>query len=402
MRILIISPHVPPRHCGVADHIAIQIRELVKQKHRITILTGIENTKRKVLIDNANILPLIKKWDFRAFFGLRTAIKIFNPDVIHIHYQISMYDGKSFITIVPFLIKITRKRIKTVVTLHDLRPPYLFPKAGMLRKIFVYFLAKYSDAVIVSNALDYRELSNKLPKRILERIYLIPIGSNLIIERILNAGKAKKGFKDEDFILGFFGFVAPDKGVETLLEAFGRLRYKHDNLKLLIVGGMGYSKGNFNVYFKKLDSIISAYSMEHDVIFTGYVDKDKLELYLSIVDICVLPYTEGVTTRRTTFFTVMSMGIPTVTTCVNREYLPEGLEDGKNVRLFKPNGVNKLVSILKGLIYSGEEREQIGEAAHTWSLKYSHDRIYNEIGNIYSILTAASFYNEGRKKENHL
>ena len=97
MRILIISPHVPPRHCGVADHIAIQIRELAKQKHRITILTGIENTKRKVLIDNANILPLIKKWDFRTFFGLRTAIKIFNPDVIHIHYQISMYNRKSFI-----------------------------------------------------------------------------------------------------------------------------------------------------------------------------------------------------------------------------------------------------------------------------------------------------------------
>jgi len=54
MRILIISPHVPPRHCGVADHVAIQIRELAKQKHRVTILTGIENTKRKVLIDNKN------------------------------------------------------------------------------------------------------------------------------------------------------------------------------------------------------------------------------------------------------------------------------------------------------------------------------------------------------------
>jgi glycosyltransferase involved in cell wall biosynthesis len=386
----------------VADHIAIQVRELAKRKHRITILTGIENAKKKVLIDNVNILPLIKKWDFRAFFRLRNAINIVNPDIIHIHYQISMYNGKSFITIVPFLIKIFGRKIPTVVTLHDLNPPYLFPKAGMLRKIFVYFLAKYSDAVIVSNALDYRELSEKLTQKNFNRIHLLPIGSNLNIKKIPNTKKTAIGFKNKELILAFFGFVAPDKGIETLLEAFGKLRYKHDNLKLLIIGGMGYSKGNFNVYFKKLGSIISAYSMEHDVIFTGYVDKEKLELYLSIVDICVLPYTEGITTRRTTFFTVMSMGIPTITTCVDEEYLPEGLEDGKNVRLFKPNGVNKLVSILKGLIYSGEEREQIGKAAYTWSLKYSHDRIYSEISNIYNILTTASFYDEGIKKENHL
>jgi len=217
----------------VADHIAIQIRELAKQKHRITILTGIENTKRKVLIDDANILPLIKKWDFRAFFGLRTAIKIFNPDVIHIHYQISMYDGKSFITIVPFLTKIFGRKMRTVVTLHDLNPPYLFPKAGVFRKKMVLFLAKHCDAVIVSNNLDYQELYTKLKQKNFNRIHLLPIGSNLNIKKIPNTKKTAIGFKDKELILAFFGFVVPDKGVETLLEALGKLRYKHDNIKLL-------------------------------------------------------------------------------------------------------------------------------------------------------------------------
>jgi glycosyltransferase involved in cell wall biosynthesis len=384
MRILIISPHIPPRHCGVADNIAIQVRELAKRGYKISILTGIENAEIATLNGNADILPLITKWDFRAYRGIKRAIKVTKPDIIHIHYQITMYNRKAFITIVPFLIKTFRKEIKIVTTLHDLNPPYLFPKAGVLRKKLVLFLAKHSDAVIVSNKLDYQELSTKLSQRVLERIYLIPVGSNLFLKKIPNAKKTEIGFKDEEFIMAFLGFVAPDKGIETLLEAFGKLKKEYDNLKLLIIGGKGYSKGNFNSYLQKLDSIIATYAMKNDVIFTDYVDDiKKIELYMSIVDICVFPYVEGVTTRRTTFFTAMSMGIPTVTTCANRNYLPEGLKDGENIRLFKPYNTNELISILKDLIISEKERKALGTMAHTWSLEYSIDKLYGELDAIY-------------------
>ena len=384
MRVLIISPHIPPRRCGVADHIAVQVEELAKRGYKISILTDIENAKIATLNDEADILPLITKWDFRACRGIRKAIRVTKPDIIHIHYQISMYNVRAFITIVPFLIKTFRREIEIVTTLHDLNTPYLFPKAGMLRKKLVLFLAKHSDAVIVSNNLDYQELSTKLAQEDLRKVHLIPIGSNLNIKKIPNMKKAVMGFKDEELIVAFFGFVAPDKGVETLLEAFGRLTREYDNLKLLIIGGRGYSKGNYNSYLQKLDSIIATYAMKNIVIFTEYVDDiRKIELYMSIVDICVFPYVEGVTTRRTTFFTAMNMGIPTVTTCASRNYLPEGLKDGENIRLFEPYNTSELMSILKDLIVSETERKTLGTMARTWSLEYSIDKLYGELDGIY-------------------
>lgn len=386
MRILFISPHIPPRECGVADHIAKQVSELIKGKNQVSILTGIENAGKSGFNDEFIVLALVKKWNIRAYFQLIMAIRTFNPDIVHMHYQISMYAGKSFATIIPFLIKMIRKGIKTAVTLHDLNPPYFFHKYEIIIKKMLYFLVKYSDAVIVSNNMDYKKLSLELPQRVLDRIHLIPIGSNMTINKIQHADKTMIGHKVEDLILGFFGFVAPDKGVEILLEAFGRMRVEYNNLKLLIIGGKGYSKGDFNVYLKRLDLIISAHDMEKDVIFTNYADIEMLRLYLSIIDICVLPYTEGVTTRRTTFFTVMSMGLPTVTTCVNEEYLPEGLEEGKNVRFFKPNDVNGLGCVLKELLGSKREREEMGANAYAWSLKYSNEILYAKLDAIYKKL----------------
>ena len=54
-----------------------------------------------------------------------------------------------------------RRRIKVpiVSTFHDLLVPYLFPKAGPLRWKVVEYLARRSDAVIVTNEEDRARLS---------------------------------------------------------------------------------------------------------------------------------------------------------------------------------------------------------------------------------------------------
>ena len=53
-------------------------------------------------------------------------------------------------------------------TFHDLRPPYLFPKAGPLRDYVTHRLARASDAVIGTNGSDVANSGNGIAMRPLD------------------------------------------------------------------------------------------------------------------------------------------------------------------------------------------------------------------------------------------
>ena len=61
------------------------------------------------------------------------------------------------------------------MTFHDLRVPYLFPKAGKLRDWITRFFARSCTAVIATNDEDYARLATWG----LKLVTTIPIGSNI-------------------------------------------------------------------------------------------------------------------------------------------------------------------------------------------------------------------------------
>ena len=115
---------------------------------------------------------------------------------------------------------------RTVVTFHDLKVPYLFPKAGPLRRWVVDELARRSDAAITTNREDFEALQQRMGG-IGRSPALIPIGSN-IAPRLpagydRDAWRARWGAGPGDLLLCFFGFVNDRKGVDTLLQALDLL-----------------------------------------------------------------------------------------------------------------------------------------------------------------------------------
>src|SRR3974377_2224685 len=102
-------------------------------------------------------------------------------------------------------------KIPIVTTFHDLLVPYLFPKAGPLRWKVVEYLARHSDAVIVTNAEDRARLSNLHAKHPISNLSAIPIGSNI---EPWSAGefdqtmeRAHLGVQPGEQLLGYFGFL---------------------------------------------------------------------------------------------------------------------------------------------------------------------------------------------------
>ena len=94
--------------------------------------------------------------------------------------------------------------------------------------------------------------------------------------------RKKYNITDDDFVFMYCGRIVPDKGVYELISAFSKLKEK--NLKLLIVGGTGYSQNDETDYMKKIKKI-----SDERVIFTGFVPYSEIQELYTVPDVGVVP-----------------------------------------------------------------------------------------------------------------
>jgi len=172
--------------------------------------------------------PRLERWGWGSWRTvLRTAEEL-ETDVLNIQYQAAAYGMHPAINFLPLRLRthwkssLLKQRPGVVVTFHDLKVPYLFPKAGRVRLWVVLALARWSDAVIATNAEDLETLLQYLISNIQYPTspapYLIPIGSNIKptppADYDRNAWRARWGVGSEDILLSYFGFLNESKGVQ--------------------------------------------------------------------------------------------------------------------------------------------------------------------------------------------
>ncbi len=86
--------------------------------------------------------------------------------------------------------------------------------------------------------------------------------------------------KDTDIVLGTFGFIREDKGTQKIVEILNQLP---KNYKFLIAGGKHpLDKTDF---VDNLLKLIKKYQLEKRVIITGYIDDNKLNEYIKLINL---------------------------------------------------------------------------------------------------------------------
>jgi len=131
--------------------------------------------------------------------------------------------------------------------------------------------------------------------------------------------KAKLGFKEEDKILLFFGYIRKYKGLDILIDAMKILVDENSNYKLLIVGEF-YDDPKIYKYQ------ISRLGLNHNIqIVNEYVPNEEVGKYFNISDVVVLPYRSA--TQSGILNIAYGFNKPVVVTKVGG--LTESIEDGK-------------------------------------------------------------------------
>lgn len=324
LRIGLITGEFPPMEGGVGAFTLELARALAAAGHFVAVITDQKARPAEMprsfmdpfpLVDTefGQMYPHIHRWRWGSNGRIVQAVDRFELDVVNIQYQAAAYNMRSAaVNLLPWRLKGV---LPTVVTFHDLRVPYLFPKAGRLRQMAVNQMAKRAHGVIATNPADYAALQplQTDPSRLVQ----IPIGSNINATtppaQQVAAVRQALGLTVDDCLLGYFGFVNESKGADTLVAALAQL---DSRFHLVFIGGRTGSSDTANnaTFAAQLDARIAELGLEQRVHWTGFLDDTAVSSYLHAADMMVLPYKDGASLRRGTLMAALAHGRPLLTT----------------------------------------------------------------------------------------
>jgi glycosyltransferase involved in cell wall biosynthesis len=170
--------------------------------------------------------------------------------------------------------------------------------------------------------------------------------------------RAGLGYSDEHFVLVYFGYLYPEKGVETVLEAARLARPALPGLRLLIVGGTPANLASRDpTYAQRLLTQARESGLWDCTHWTGHCDEAAVQDYLRAGDAGLLPFVEGVRLNNSSFAVAAALGLPVVTTR-GAELEPE-FRHRENVLLVPPGDAPAAAAAVAELASSPSLREAL-------------------------------------------
>jgi glycosyltransferase involved in cell wall biosynthesis len=375
------------------------------------------------------VYPIIPHWGWGSWGRVAALVRQWGADIVHIQYQAAAYGMHPAANLLPWRLqqgdhkaqggqaangpplRRGKGRPYLVTTFHDLKVPYLFPKAGPVRWWAIVALARWSDGVVVTNVEDLTRLS---AYPFISALSVVPIGSNIAVapppDYDRAAWRARLSVGEGETLLAYFGFLNESKGGETLIRALAELTrsgqpryiannkmYRGQPVRLLMVGGQVGDSDPTNVaYLARVKNLIADLGLSERVLWTGFTSAAEVSAHLLAADIGVLPYRDGASFRRGSFMALLAHGLPIVSTVPagagDARSLDSGLprlRDGENVRLVPPDDPAALAQAIAELIASPEARQRLAAGARTLAAAFAWEGIAKRHLEVYQKLLAA-------------
>lgn len=361
MRIGIVSGEYPPMRGGVGAYSAILAQHWADMGHTVRLFStpGAETGRTDIPLTSAP-----DRWRWRSLRAMRNWARQERLDIVNLQFQTAAFGMSPFIHFLPWAL---RDVAPLITTFHDLRYPYLFPKAGPLRNWIVRHLARSSAGAICTNPEDQQQINQ------LQQVTMIPIGSNIRAKSSIQSSEQWRN-SDAEFLIGYFGFMNHSKGVLELLDALRRLVTEQIPARLLLMGERIGSADATNRDFAALvDERIATLNLTEHVVWTGYLDDDALGAALLACDVIALPFLDGASYRRGTLMAAIEFGCTIVTT--EPRVPAPGFSHRETLYLVPPGDAAALADALRTLHEDSALREHLRQQAQHLRQHFSWDRI---------------------------
>jgi glycosyltransferase involved in cell wall biosynthesis len=295
-RTLLISPY-PPSRTGLAEYAAVFAAQCAARGFSVRVLTERTGSSEPIPTPPTNVeVEPIWTRDLWGMLRMYIAARNDPAEVVHVSYSFTMFGGPiAGLSALVALGRLSRDR-PLVVTLHDvLGKKDLTPETLRLYRVratpwaarfavqwILRFFSKRADRIVVHGAEA---------AAILQKDWGVPASRIVITEfpgypTNVPASPAAPG--GVPTVL-YYGFLAPYKGVETLLAAYCRARAVAPNRPFrLVIAGTNHPRLTSDYAATLRDQ--AARMGAGDVEFPGYVDDRTSAGLFGSASLVVLPY----------------------------------------------------------------------------------------------------------------
>ncbi len=375
MKVLITTDWFLPTTNGVVTSVINLRNELEKRGHDVRVLTLVQtdkncserNTYYIKSFSVGKIYPQARMMRSLATKEVKEIIE-WKPDIIHSQCEFSTY---------LFARHIAKKTNAPIIhTYHTVYEDYTHYFSFSKRvgrqtvKMFTRAILRNTQDVIVPT-----DKVNKLlhDYHVKQPIYTVPTGIDLdryaarISKEIIAQKKKELGILEHQFVLIYLGRVAKEKNIEEVVDYVGRVHSQ--NIRLLIVGD--------GPDMKALRDYVEEVGADRYVIFTGRVDRDRVNEYYQLGDVFVSASTSE--TQGLTYIEALASGVPLL--CRKDECLDDVIDDGVNG--FQYENFEEFSNYLKILDKDGKLDEKYKQSALEKAERFSTQRFGEDVEKIY-------------------
>ena len=270
---------------------------------------------------------------------------------------------------------------KIILDLHDMLPEAVSSNFELgnnhifvrIARLIERFAIKCSDAIICTNTYDKEII---LSRNIIdpEKIFIVMNTPDMELFKIEHVKKEDFGLGNK-FIIVFEGTIWKRRGIQTVIDTVEKLKDKIPIYFVILGDGpdLDYLKNIVND--KNLNAFIE---------FTGWVDLKTLSEYISISDVCIIPFLKTKVNERgvpNKLFEYIVHEKPVIASRLTGMSLT--LSD-KEVLFFEPRNANDLAEkILWCYDNPREIKKMVENAKQRYEKEYTWDKMEKELYKCY-------------------
>ena len=169
--------------------------------------------------------------------------------------------------------------------------------------------------------------------------------------------RARYGLDENDFVVGCFGLITPEKQIGVMARAIARLAESRPRLRLFLIGGAGSNS--------HLADLLRDAGIQDRAIVTGRVSHDQLGPHLALPDVFV--HLRYPTARETSaaLLRLLAQGCPVIMSDLAQN---ADVPDGAVVRLDPTDEEGGVARLLWTLERQPQRRRAIGEEARAHTI----------------------------------
>lgn len=218
------------------------------------------------------------------------------PGILHVHYEAVLY-GSTLVSLeLPLFLRRLRSRgWRTVVTLHhflgpdvDVEQLRFWKRAQIADALHLRALRWIQEALINSSdrvIVHEPRVASMIPAG--ARVSMIP---HMSVRRDPRPRGRETRPSRKTAVLVFFGFLAPNKGLEKLFKAMRILEARGVPVRLEVVGGLHPRLVRDNSYVQFINGLKDLAAGAHSITLRGYLALPEVDEILENADGFIFPY----------------------------------------------------------------------------------------------------------------